>query len=261
MNKYLSIGEVAKLKGVGIKSLRYYDALGILKPAYINPVTGYRYYLPSQLVLVDLISFCIRLDIPLKDLPKYIRKNKTIDVEKLLQNSREIVQKKMFELSRNICELEQIGKHLQKTQQIKVYNKKYTQTFDERYFCVEQLQDENCTSDYFIKTITSLYQKARYNGWSIMHNHGLIKYMKKEHFKTYAFLEIEKPEYLVDNILLIPQGVYSCSYFSDLNIFDAENYIDNLKQEANKLVIFRELYDVEIQCTKTPVEIQLFISN
>ena len=38
MKEYLTIGEVSKMKGVGIKSLRYYDRLGILKPAYINPI-------------------------------------------------------------------------------------------------------------------------------------------------------------------------------------------------------------------------------
>ena len=33
MKGYLSIGKVAKLKGVSVKSLRYYDEIGILKPA------------------------------------------------------------------------------------------------------------------------------------------------------------------------------------------------------------------------------------
>ena len=36
MNQYLSIGKVSKMKNVSIKSLRYYDKIGILKPAFIN---------------------------------------------------------------------------------------------------------------------------------------------------------------------------------------------------------------------------------
>ena len=43
MKKYFTIGEISKMKGVGIKSLRYYDKVGVLKPAYINQETGYRY--------------------------------------------------------------------------------------------------------------------------------------------------------------------------------------------------------------------------
>ena len=40
----LSIGALSKQTGVHIKSLRYYDSLGILRPAYVDPCSGYRYY-------------------------------------------------------------------------------------------------------------------------------------------------------------------------------------------------------------------------
>lgn len=40
----LLIGEFAKLHGVGIQTLHYYDSKGILLPAWIDPETGYRYY-------------------------------------------------------------------------------------------------------------------------------------------------------------------------------------------------------------------------
>ena len=44
MNQYLSIGKVSKLKNVSIKSLRYYDKIGILRPAFVNAETNYSYY-------------------------------------------------------------------------------------------------------------------------------------------------------------------------------------------------------------------------
>lgn len=40
----LSIGALSKQTGVHIKSLRYYDSLGILRPAYVDSSSGYRYY-------------------------------------------------------------------------------------------------------------------------------------------------------------------------------------------------------------------------
>ena len=43
-DELLTIGEVAKLDGITTKALRYYDAHGILKPAAVDPMTGYRYY-------------------------------------------------------------------------------------------------------------------------------------------------------------------------------------------------------------------------
>ena len=44
----LSIGALSKQTGVHIKSLRYYDSLGILRPAYVDPSSGYRYYSLQQ---------------------------------------------------------------------------------------------------------------------------------------------------------------------------------------------------------------------
>lgn len=71
MKNYLTIGEVSRLKGVGIKSLRYYDRLGILTPAYVNPENGYRYYTREQLLKLDLILLFIELGIPLREFNRY----------------------------------------------------------------------------------------------------------------------------------------------------------------------------------------------
>ena len=67
-NELLSIGEAAKLKQVSAKSLRYYETIGILKPAYVDPSSGYRYYSPNQMIDLDVILTCIELGIPLKSL-------------------------------------------------------------------------------------------------------------------------------------------------------------------------------------------------
>lgn len=70
MENLLSIGEVAKIRNVNVQSLRYYEKLGILIPAYINPETGYRYYSLEQIMILDTIILCVDLGIPLKDLKK-----------------------------------------------------------------------------------------------------------------------------------------------------------------------------------------------
>ncbi len=43
------IGEFSKLGKVSVKTLRYYDSEGLLKPAYTDQWNGYRYYTPEQL--------------------------------------------------------------------------------------------------------------------------------------------------------------------------------------------------------------------
>jgi DNA-binding transcriptional MerR regulator len=44
-----TIGPFGRLAGVSAKVLRSYDALGLFRPVWLDPATGYRYYSPAQL--------------------------------------------------------------------------------------------------------------------------------------------------------------------------------------------------------------------
>src|SRR5215472_7337565 len=44
-----SIGEFARLGTVSVRTLRHYDEIGLLRPAKVDPQSGYRCYLASQL--------------------------------------------------------------------------------------------------------------------------------------------------------------------------------------------------------------------
>ena len=50
-----SIGEFARLGGVSIRTLRHYDEIGLLRPAQVDPVTGYRVYAAQQLSTLNRI--------------------------------------------------------------------------------------------------------------------------------------------------------------------------------------------------------------
>ena len=52
----LRIGEFSKLSRITVKTLRYYDKIGLLKPAMIDSATQYRYYSEEQLQTVRSIS-------------------------------------------------------------------------------------------------------------------------------------------------------------------------------------------------------------
>ena len=81
----LTIGNLSKQTGVHVKSLRYYEQLGILIPAYTDPDTGYRYYTLSQIPVVGAIRVCIFLDIPLKEFTGFLtRDQRRIHYKKLL---------------------------------------------------------------------------------------------------------------------------------------------------------------------------------
>ena len=52
----LKIGEFSKLSRVSVRMLRYYDAIGLLKPAETDRFTDYRYYSEAQLPVVCRIT-------------------------------------------------------------------------------------------------------------------------------------------------------------------------------------------------------------
>jgi hypothetical protein len=51
----MKIGDFSKLSRVSIKTLRYYDEMGLLKPISIDGSTGYRSYAASQLPRLNRI--------------------------------------------------------------------------------------------------------------------------------------------------------------------------------------------------------------
>lgn len=61
----LSIGEFAKASRLSAKALRLYDDLGLLPPAHVDPVTGYRFYAPGQLERARLVLWLRQLGMPL----------------------------------------------------------------------------------------------------------------------------------------------------------------------------------------------------
>jgi DNA-binding transcriptional MerR regulator len=62
---------LAELSGVTIRTLRWYDTIGLLKPAY-HGANGYRYYEEEQLLRLQQILFFRELGFSLKDIQKIL---------------------------------------------------------------------------------------------------------------------------------------------------------------------------------------------
>ena len=61
------IGEFASLSGVSAKTLRFYDEIGLFRPASVDSRTGYRHYHPEQLQEVASILALKQLGVSLAD--------------------------------------------------------------------------------------------------------------------------------------------------------------------------------------------------
>jgi len=65
MADLLPIGRFAQITRLTIKALHIYAANGLLRPVYVDPATGYRYYSITQLTVARRIRLLRSLDMPL----------------------------------------------------------------------------------------------------------------------------------------------------------------------------------------------------
>ncbi|RRQ81268.1 hypothetical protein CQW39_05645 [Streptomyces griseofuscus] len=64
----LTIGAFARVSRLSPKALRLYDELALLRPARVDPDTGYRYYAAGQLGRARLVAWLRRLGMPLAEI-------------------------------------------------------------------------------------------------------------------------------------------------------------------------------------------------
>jgi DNA-binding transcriptional MerR regulator/effector-binding domain-containing protein len=96
--EYYLIGEVSKLCNIPIKTLRFYDEIGLLKPEQVNKENMYRYYSKKQLLLITIIKELKEADFSLDEIKKLIDRNNLEDLKSGLENKMSAVTRKIDEL-------------------------------------------------------------------------------------------------------------------------------------------------------------------
>src|SRR5882724_4024188 len=82
--QFMSIGRFARLTGLSVKALRHYDELGLLRPAAVDPETGYRSYSSAQLARAEAIRMLRRLELPLDDVATLVATDDPATVRRVL---------------------------------------------------------------------------------------------------------------------------------------------------------------------------------
>lgn len=90
--KMMIVNEVSRLTGVSIRTLQYYDKIGLLPPADYTEV-GYRLYDDETLQKLQIILLFRELEFPLKDIRRIIE-SPVFDREKALEQQIHILELK-----------------------------------------------------------------------------------------------------------------------------------------------------------------------
>ena len=111
----LLVKDFAELCGVSVRTLHYYDEIGLLKPCQVDKFTSYRYYDENSLLRMQEILFYRELDFSLKSISE-ILSSPDYDKETALKEQKELLVLKKNRLEKIIEALDnhQKGEELMK---------------------------------------------------------------------------------------------------------------------------------------------------
>jgi len=112
-----TVAKLAKISGVSVRTLHWYDEMDLLKPAY-HGSNGYRYYEEEQLLILQQILFFRELGFELKQIQRVLRRS---DFDKMvaLTSHRQVLQKNVEKTKRLIKTIDKTLEHLKGSKKMK----------------------------------------------------------------------------------------------------------------------------------------------
>ncbi len=261
-NNLLSIGEVSNISGVHINSLRYYDKLGILKPAYIDPDTNYRYYSNSQIGIIEAIQTCVELDIPLKQYLDFTDNGgQTIHAEQLLDYGKIQAEKKIQTIRKGLEQIKRLQSEIKHAKLL--LNEAQMITYEvpqKRYFVIQM---KGAPTEYDYVGLDRLRFVAAAGGYQTGWELGLLYFYKADSIERYQFIEVVSGIKSKDgSIITIPAGRFIAKIVTADSIENSPyQFPEQFEQPYTKVVIETELFTGKIDMSNLLYELRCSMPN
>jgi DNA-binding transcriptional MerR regulator len=112
-----TVKKVAAMSGVSVRTLHFYDEVGLLKPAYVS-ANGYRFYEEAQLLTLQQILFYRELGFELKRIKRILGQSDFDKIE-ALQSHRKVLRKDLARTRKLIVTIDKTIEHLKGTKKMK----------------------------------------------------------------------------------------------------------------------------------------------
>ncbi|HDR4563040.1 TPA: MerR family DNA-binding transcriptional regulator [Bacillus luti] len=235
MKKLFSIGEVAKIKDITIKALRYYHKMGILIPKHVDESTGYRYYSIDQFIHIDIIKSCRELNTSIVELQEIFKESNTDKLLRFLQVKREEAEehiKKMKEVMETIDDLHaKVGS----SQEILKNDEISIEFFEQRYVVVAPCKEVGSLQEllYYsdLEKIVQDYEEKMDMDMGILYNVNANWDVEPK----YVFNKVRDDVHMeeMQNIKVLPGGKYITLAYSKENEEERRNTIIKYIKENN----------------------------
>lgn len=259
----LSIGELSKITGVHIKALRYYDSLGILTPAYVDPESNYRYYSFCQKAVVDAIQFCVDLDIPLKEFKHYTNEAEPwICYRDLVDRGTILVEDKIRMMGERLARLKGMQTEIERSE-VSCQNGKPKKYFLPERACWLAPYEGNLGCDEANELMKKLIMEIYKKGLKIGNASGLLLLRENDKWMQYIFVDVDFSAAEAANhpeVLRIPAGSYLCRRVEQSGIHQVWDWcLPHVKEEEIELIIETELFMGNYAFSKPALEQRCFL--
>ena len=260
MKNYFTISEFAKLRDININSLRYYEKLGLLKPAIVDEHTGYRYYSAEQVSILNKIILCIQLGIPLKEMIQFLDEDGNLQSQLLLEQGRIIAQKRIQEMQNNLDYIDYSLKNIEENKVFMEHTGVYERYFEERKVMITDYYTDMDILDpkKFLAEISDIYKYAQKRGmFPIMPAGQIMRIDESGYIQFCFFLEILNCSEKEERVLTIPADTYSCVQVELEPTLDFLKVIEeSWKEEGAKIIIVNNVMMEKYSFETRPSELQ-----
>ncbi|KKO53502.1 MerR family transcriptional regulator [Paenibacillus sp. DMB20] len=267
MKNLFSIGEVAEIKEITIKALRYYHKMGILIPKYIDETTGYRYYSIDQFIYIDVIKGCRNLGTSIKELQEIFKERNTNKLIKFLQLKRSEAEENLIRMKELISNIDNIDSSVEYAKNILSHDGQiFIKYFEERYIITAPCKEAGSLKELLYysdlekviqekKIKTSLERGIIYN---LTAEGNLEPRYVFNGLQGYGDIEAEQ------NINILPEGKYVTLAYSKDNeeerIREIFNYVEKNNLKIKKFLEVELLNDF-FNAESYSCQIQMLIQN
>ena len=216
MDKFFSIGDIARQQNISRQTLIYYDKIGLFCPAYVDPENGYRYYSSAQLDYLDTICIMKKIGFSLEEIREHMQSYTIEDSIAVLRKQLSAIEIQIQELQMIRSRVEHRCIQLEHT----VANRDNSdavrlETVPQQYILLQKVDAPNTLAQVSLATKECFVRSFKENLPIFFQSGAVVPYENIVQGRyteaSYVFLPIEKSRNVSD-MTELRAGVCVCTY-------------------------------------------------
>lgn len=208
MKEEFSIGEISKIFGLNVQTLRFYDSENIFKPNRVDKTSGYRYYRLEQIYHLATICYLKNMGFSLTEIRTHLDSLSYEYSVKQLQNQIQTIKTKRAELELTEQAIQKKLDFIENRKSVFTENSFRIEDIAQRYYISLGSFESIFRDNLFYLNITVAFYKGKNKRFGVL---------------------IEEKDIDFDEVMIIPSGRYLCYYHMG-SYGNIEETIENIRQ-------------------------------